>query len=152
MDGCHGLERIFEVVIGVADQRNVDGVRGQLDGNRRAQHASHILDLLLPADFFDVLNKLGNDLHGVNLTGRPNGLDQEHGEYPGASANIGHSHAGFELAGRNYLVPVCERLPVVRLEFLDELLNVRILVRLVDPWPDTFFLGLCGSSGEHEGG
>src|SRR5262249_32202657 len=58
VDGLHRFGRELEVVIGVADESQVDRVRRQGHGGLGADDADHVLDAFLLARFRDVVDKL----------------------------------------------------------------------------------------------
>src|SRR5439155_7549413 len=98
-DRMHGSVRKLEVMIGVADKGEVNGVGGQFGGGRRADHAYDLLEILLVTRLDDVIDELFRDVHGVDLAFRADERREKTRKQTGAGSDIDNHHATFDLRG-----------------------------------------------------
>src|SRR5262249_53907642 len=141
MDRSHRLERKLEVMVGVTDERQIDGIWPELRAIRRADDADYIREPCFRARLFNVSNKLRGDVDGVDFSLGPDFLCEKASEEACAGADIGHSHPGTEPARGDDLLPPGEDLPAFDFEFANILLDVRIFELLVNAWANALFLG-----------
>src|SRR5262245_1392999 len=141
MDGLQGSLRELEVVVRVADEHQVNGILGQFGRELVAQDRLDVRELALPAGLLDVAQKGRGNVHGKDLPLFADGFGELAGERPCSGPNVSDHHPRLELAGGDDVPGVGGNLSALPLELLDELLEVRVLKRLVDPRPNALLLG-----------
>src|SRR5262249_36823548 len=132
VDRSHRLEGIFEMMIGIADEGQIDGFFRQLYRVGLADHADHVFEALFLAGLLDIFDELGGNIHGMPLAPGADLFRKKAREQSGAGADVAHGHAGLELSGSNDVLTFGEDFPALEFKFPDELLDIRILERLVD--------------------
>ncbi|MCI0681077.1 MAG: hypothetical protein L0Y71_03150 [Gemmataceae bacterium] len=141
VDGLESSLRKLEVVVGVADEHQIDGVLRQLGRELIALDRLDVLDLAVGARLLDVTKKGLRDIDGEHLALVPDLGGKLPREQSGAGADVGDRHAGLELAGGDDLLGVGGDLPAFSFELLEKVLDVRVLEGLVDPGANALFLG-----------
>ena len=92
------------------------------------------------AGLLDVADELGGDVHGIDLALVADGPRKQAAEEACARADVCHDHARLKIAGHNYSFLVGVNLPTFDFEFLEEVLDVGIVKRLVDTRPYALLL------------
>jgi hypothetical protein len=130
MNGLERSLRKLEVMIGVADENEIDGVLGQLGAELVTQHRLDVLDLGVLACLLIVTKEGRGYILGVNLALVSDLGGELSGEQASASANVGDDLLG--LGGDLSALP---------LELLEEVFEIGIFKGLVDSGLDALLLG-----------
>ena len=97
-----------------------------------------------------MLDELGGDVHGVDLSRAADFLDEKSSEKAGSSADVRHGHSRLDLASGNDFVAFGKNLPAFNLELSDELFNIGVFKRLIDARTNALFLACYGSMGDKQ--
>jgi hypothetical protein len=136
-----GLRGKLEVMVGVADEGQVDRVRRQFEGVGLADDTDDVRDPLHLARPVNVLDEGGRDVHGVDLALWTDLRREQAREEAGAGADVRHDHARFEPAGGQDLLPLGVDLAAFNFEGFDEAGDIGGFKGLVDSRANALLLG-----------
>src|SRR5581483_8684202 len=128
------------MVVGVANESEIDRPRRQGYGAGRADHARHVPDALLSAGFLDVVDELTGNVDGIDFPLRTYFGRKQAGKKSGPRSNVAHRHARLELTRGDDLFALRVDLSALAFERADELLHIGVLEGLIDARTDTFLL------------
>ena len=150
VDGSHGLLGILEMMVGVADEGQIDGVWRQFTGCRSADYASYVFQPRFLGSLLDVLDEFPGDVHSIDPSLGTDLDGKQAGEKARAGTDVGNYHAGLEFAGGHDLLSLPENLPALAVS--DLVCDVRIFILLVDTREDAFLLGMSRAVAEGKKG
>ena len=137
----HGLQRELKVMIGVTDECDIYGIRGQLSGVVRAQQGLYISQVAFTAGDFDVVKEFARDVHRDHSTFHTQLCGEQSSKQAGAGTDVGNDISGLQLDGLENLFPLRENFPAFNLKPLGELFRVGVTEGVIDAGADAFFLG-----------
>ena len=96
--------------------------------------------------FQDAVDELIGDVDGVDATLGADGLRKQPRKQPRAGADVGHRHAGRELAGRHQRLSLVVDLAAFFFEAFDPFRDDRLGKRIIDARPQTLVLRCCDAT------
>ena len=138
-DGGQGIGGVLEVMIRVADEGDVDGVGGELDGSFGAEDGLDLGQPGLLGAGLDEVDEGGDDIDGEHAAGAADLGGDQGGEQAGAGADVGDPLSGVELQGADDFVAMVIDFAAFAFEAFDPGLGVElgIEVGIVDARTNT---------------
>jgi hypothetical protein len=142
-DRLHRGLRELKVMIGIADESEVDGVGRQPHVIIRTEYGRNVARLAGPGTLMNVLKKTWTDVDRIDPSVRTCCVDEPMGVEPGTCANIRNDHARLKLAGLKDCIPRGIDFAAFDFESLQPIndLQARITKGIIDPGFNGFLLG-----------
>ena len=128
--------RALEVVVGVADENEVDRLRSEADGVVRAEHRRKVEEAVRLCALLNVFQELGSDIDSVHPAMHPDRLREELAVEARSGADIRDALARPQTTGFKHLRPSREHLATLHLKAADPLVDIEfgVLETRVDPF------------------
>ena len=120
------------MVVGVADENQIDGIGSKMSRPLPAQNTLDIGDAFFSRSFFDVIDRLLSNIHRINLAIGSNLAGHETRHEAAPCPDVGDIIADFQPECRYDGVTVLVGGPALPLETLHDRFDVGILEPLVD--------------------